>query len=167
MDFSGAYAERRVDTGGWARGRRKGDSYPCSMGGCAWIEIVLGVGPVASEGGFGSVPCQVEKARNPGRTCLRDVQLHHTRHSYVSYSCRTAVCVVQCASAAGKLIHAHAYPSLPSSAHFYGISQKIPNHAEDRALNLHFGSPNPPSRKQKSAADHTHDAEVLTSHSSM
>ena len=113
------------------------------------------------------VQSQVEKARNPGRRCLRDVQLHHTRHSYVSYSCRTAVCVVQCASAAGKLIHAHAYPSLPSSAHFYGISQKIPNHAEDRALNLHFSSPNPPSRKQKSAADHTHDAEVLTSHSSM
>lgn len=47
------------------------------------------------------------------------------------------------------------------------FSQKIPNHAEDRALNLHFGSPNPPSRKQKSAADHTHDAEVLISHSSM
>jgi hypothetical protein len=64
-----------------------------------------------------------------------------------------------------KVLHAHAYPSLSFSAHFHGISQKNPNHAEHTALNLHFRSPNPPSSKQKSAADHMHNAKNQASHS--
>jgi hypothetical protein len=64
-------------------------------------------------------------------------------------------------------MHIRAYPGSPFSAHFHGISQKNPNHAEHTALNPHFRSPNPPSSKQKSAADRTHDADIHASYSSM